>query len=106
MSIGPVVSAVTATLATHRGRRGHGARLCAAAAAALAAIAPSAAHAYLDPGHAYLALQGALGIIAALGATLALYRDRVRAWLRRPPRERTKAEPSKREEGDSDEFEQ
>ena len=88
----------------HRAKRERGARLR-AASTALVAVAPSAAHAYLDPGHAYVALQGALGIVAALGATLALYRDKVRAWLRRAPHEKAKAEPSKREDGASDERE-
>ena len=91
--------AVRSSAQRHRVRRGHVTRLS-AVAGALVAIAPSAAHAYLDPGHAYVALQAALGVVAALGATLALYRDKVRSWLRRPPRESTRAEPSKREDGD------
>ena len=95
--------AVRSSVQWHRAWRGHGARL-AAAVATLVAIAPGTAHAYLDPGHAYVVLQGALGMFAALGATLALYRDKVRAWLGRPSHESTDAEPSKREDEDNDEF--
>ena len=96
--------AVRSSAQWHRAWRGHGMRLGAAAVAALVAIAPGTAHAYLDPGHAYVVLQGAIGMFAALGATLALYRDKVRAWLGRPSHESTEAEPSKREDEDNDEF--
>ena len=77
-----------------------------AAAAALLAVAPNAAHAYLDPGLAYVALQGALGVVAALGATLVLYRDKVRAWLRRTPREKASAGPSRCEDRENADQEQ
>ena len=88
-------------------RRGHAHRRRGAgwAAAVLAAITPSAAHAYLDPGNAYLALQALVGMIAAFGATLALYRDRVRAWLRLPPREQAKAESTNPEEEEAERVE-
>ena len=97
--------AVRSSAQRHPAWRGDGARL-GAAVAALVAIAPSAAHAYLDPGHAYVVLQGAIGMFAALGATLVLYRDKVRAWLGRPSHESTEAEPSKHEQDENnDEFE-
>jgi hypothetical protein len=48
-------------------------------------IHAQSAHAYLDPGTGSLMVQMAIGAIAAAGAALSVYKQRIRDYFRRSP---------------------